>query len=290
MRQRAIIVIGGSAGSIEALKTLVAALPLTLPAALFIVVHMSTDSPGLLSEIFDRVSPLPVAPATDQAPIRTGHIYVASPDHHLLVEPGWMRVTRGPKENRFRPAIDPLFRSAAYAFGSQVIGIILSGMLDDGAAGLWAIKDRGGIAMVQEPSDALYPSMPQSALHYVAVDYCLPISKMAGVLAQLLREPLAEEGERPLSEALAIETKIALADSALQSGVLHLGKPSSYTCPECHAVLVQIAEGDIVRYRCHTGHAYSQEALLAEVDEVVENSSWRSRTALSSSAAGSPES
>lgn len=165
MRQRDIVVIGGSAGSIEALQTLVAALPSTLPAAILVVVHMSADSPGLLPEILDRVSQLPVAAATDRAPLRSGHIYVAPPDQHLLVEPGWMRLTRGPKENRFRPAIDPLFRSAAYAFGPQVIGVVLSGMLDDGTAGLWAI--------VQEPSDARYPSMPESALYYVAVDYRL---------------------------------------------------------------------------------------------------------------------
>ncbi|MCE7985330.1 MAG: chemotaxis protein CheB [Caldilinea sp. CFX5] len=274
MHQRDIIVIGGSSGSIEALKTLVAALSPTLSAALFVVVHMSAESPGLLPDILDHISPLPVVPAEDRAPIRSGHLYVAAPNRHLLVEPGWMRLTCGPKENRFRPAIDPLFRSAAYAFGPQVIGIVLSGLLDDGTAGLWAIKDRGGVAMVQEPQDALYPSMPQSALRYVAVDHRLPMGTMAAVLNELVREPLAEEGERPMSDALAIETKIALADNALQSGVLRLGKPSFYTCPDCHGVLVQIEDGEIVRYRCHTGHAYSQEALLAEVDAAVETSLW----------------
>lgn len=274
MRQRDIIVIGGSAGSIEALKTLLAALPPTLPAAIFVVVHMSADSPGLLPTIFDHISPLPVVQATDQTPIRAGHVYVAPPDHHLLLETGWMRLTRGPKENRFRPAIDPLFRSAAYAFGPQVIGMVLSGLLDDGTAGLWAVKDRGGVAIVQEPKDALYPSMPQSALGYVAVDYCLPTSAMADLLERLVREPLAEEGEVPMSDALAIETKIAFEDGALQSGILRLGTPSIYTCPECHGVLVQIEEGAIVRYRCHTGHAYSQETLLAEVNAAIENSLW----------------
>lgn len=274
MGQRDIIVIGGSAGSIAALKTLVAALPPALPAALFVVVHMSAESPGLLPEILDCASQLPVVPAEDRAPIRSGHIYVAPPDHHLLVEPGWMRLTRGPKENRFRPAIDPLFRSAAYAFGSQVIGVVLRGLLDDGTAGLWAIKDRGGVAIVQEPQDALYPDMPQSALRYVAVDHRLPIRAMTAVLNELVHDPLVEERERPVSDTLAIETKIALADSALQSGVLRLGNPSFYTCPECHGVLVQIEEGEIIRYRCHTGHAYSQETLLAEIDEAVGTSLW----------------
>jgi len=274
MRQRNIIVIGASAGGIEALKRLAATLPPTFPATLFVVMHVSADSPGLLAEILDNAGPLPVFQATDQAPIRKSHIYVAPPDHHLLLESGWMRVTRGPKENRFRPAVDPLFRSAAYAFGPQVIGVVLSGMLDDGTAGLWSIKDRGGVAIVQEPRDALYPSMPQSALKYVAVDYRLPMSEMAAVLTELVYEPLAEEGEAAMPEALAIETRIALEDNALESGVLNLGKPSLYTCPECHGVLVQIQEGDIVRFRCHTGHAYSQEALLAEIEEIIEDGLW----------------
>lgn len=274
MRQREIIVIGGSAGSIDALKTLVAALPPTLSAAIFVVVHLSADSPGLLPSILEYISRLPVLVAADQLPIRTGHIYVAPPDQHLLLEQGWMRVTHGPKENRFRPAIDPLFRSAAYAFGAQTIGVVLSGMLDDGTAGLWAIKDRGGLAVVQEPTDALYPSMPQSAARAVTVDYRLRMSEMAAVLERLVREPLPAESEVPMSDTLAIEAKIAMAENALQSGVLRLGQPSYFTCPECHGVLVQIEEGDMVRFRCHTGHAYSQETLLAEVNEAIELGIW----------------
>lgn len=282
MPQRDIIVVGASAGGIEALKTLITDLPATFPAAIFVVVHLSAESPGLLPTILDHVAQIPVVEATDQAPIRAGHIYVAPPDYHLLLEPGWMRVTYGPKENRFRPAIDPLFRSAAYAFGPQVIGVVLSGLLDDGTAGLWAIKDRGGLAVVQEPGEALYPSMPQSALRHVAVDSRLRMREMAAVLTGLVCEPLTGEmtgemtveSEVPMSDALAIETKIALADNALQSGVLRLGQPSYFTCPECHGVLVQIEEGDIVRFRCHTGHAYSQETLLAEVNEAIELGIW----------------
>lgn len=274
MPERNIIVIGGSAGSIEVLKDLVAELPSTLSAALFITVHVSADSPGMLGEILDRAGPLPAHLAEDRAPIQKGHIYVAPPDYHLLLEAGWMRLTHGPKENRSRPAIDPLFRSAAYAFGPQVIGVVLSGMLDDGTAGLWAIKDRGGIAIVQEPSDALYSSMPQSALRYVSVDYRLGVKEMAALLQQLVYEPVAETEERPMPEALAIETGIALGDHALRSGILHLGEPSLFTCPECHGVLIQIEEGGIVRFRCHTGHAYSQQTLLAEVDEAIELTLW----------------
>jgi two-component system, chemotaxis family, protein-glutamate methylesterase/glutaminase len=274
VRHRDIIVIGASAGGLEALRTLVAALPPNLPAALFVVLHVSKDSPGLLPQILNNTGPLPALHAEDGLPIRSGHIYVAPADHHLLLEAGWMRLTHGPKENRFRPAIDPLFRSAAYVFGPQVIGIVLSGMLDDGTAGLWSIKDRGGIAIVQEPHEALYPSMPQSALRYVAVDHRLHMGEIATVLERLVRKPLAEEEEVPMSEALAIETKIALEDHALESGVLQLGQPSLFTCPECHGVMIQIEEGAIVRYRCHTGHAYSQETLLAEIDETIEMGLW----------------
>lgn len=280
MRQRKIIVIGGSAGSIDPLKRLVAALSPTLPAALFVVVHLSPESPELLPEILTLTSKLPVIPAADQLPIRLGHLYVARPNHHLLLEAGWIRVTHGPKENRFRPAIDPLFRSAAYAFGREVIGVVLSGMLDDGTAGLWAIKDRGGVAIVQEPTDALYTSMPQNALRYVAVDYRLPMADIAAKLEMLVEEPLVEAGELPMSNGLAVETKIALEENALRIGILGLGKPSRYTCPACHGVLFQIEEGQIVRYRCHTGHAYSQEALLNEVDASLEMGLWNAVRAM----------
>ena len=284
MRQRDIIVIGASAGGLEPLRTLAGALPATFPAALFVVVHSAADSPSLLATILDHASPLPAAQAADRAPIRSGRIYVAPPDHHLLLEAGWMRLTRGPKENRFRPAVDPLFRSAAYAFGPRVIGVVLSGMLDDGTAGLWAVKDRGGVAIVQEPTDAHYPSMPQSALRHVAVDYRLPVKEMGAMLERLVRTPLAEEGEVPMPEALAVETRIAMEDNALQSGVLRFGQPSLYSCPECHGVLMQIKEGNIVRFRCHTGHAYSPGAMLAEVDEGIGLGLWNAVRTMSEKA------
>ena len=165
---REIVVIGASAGGIEALSALLALLPADFPAAILVVVHISADSPGVLPSILARAGVLPVETAKDGVAILPGRVYVAPPDRHLLLEPGSIRVTRGPKENRFRPAIDPLFRSAAQAYGEQVIGVVLSGSLDDGTAGLWAIKDRGGLAIVQEPSEAAYPSMPLSALQYVA--------------------------------------------------------------------------------------------------------------------------
>jgi two-component system chemotaxis response regulator CheB len=201
-------------------------------------------------------------------------IYVAPPDRHLVVEPGRLRLTQGPKENRFRPAIDPLFRAAAYHYGPRVVGIILSGMLDDGTAGLWTVKDRGGLAVVQEPAEAPYASMPESALQHVVVDYRVGVVAMGALLTRLVAEPLRSEGDVRMTEMLEIENRIALGDPALASGVLGLGTPSLYTCPECHGVLLQMQAGPRVRFRCHTGHAYTLASLLAEVNESVEAALW----------------
>lgn len=185
-----IIVIGASAGGISALTQLVQGFPSDLPAAVFIVVHTSPHFPSRLPQILQSYSKLPVIHAVDGAVIDMGHIYIAPPDYHLLVKYEYMRVVFGPKENRFRPAIDPLFRTAGVAYGKWVVGIVLSGALYDGTAGLIEIKERGGLAIVQDPKDALVPSMPQSAIQHVAVDYILPITDMAGVLVNLASEPL----------------------------------------------------------------------------------------------------
>jgi two-component system chemotaxis response regulator CheB len=284
-----IVVIGASAGGIETLELLAGGLPQDFPAALFVVVHLSPDSPGALPGIIARAGKLPTMAAQDGAAIRPGHIFVAPPDHHLLLEPGRIRLTRGPRENRFRPAIDPLFRSAAYAYGPQVFGVILSGTLDDGTAGLWAIKDRGGVAIVQEPTEALYASMPLSALKFVRVDYRLPVVEIARLLDRLTREAVADKGAVAMSEAmqpgaippdaarpdaLQIETEIALEANPLAAGVMTLGPPSPYTCPECNGVLMQLQEDGILRFRCHTGHAYSVGTLLAGISDSIEKTLW----------------
>lgn len=282
--QRSVVVAGASAGGIEALQALLSCLPRDFPASIFVVVHLAADSPGVLPDILHRAGELPAASAVDGDPILPGHIYVAPPDRHLLLERGRMRLSHGPKENRFRPAIDPLFRSAAYAYGPQVIGIILSGALDDGTAGLWAIKDRGGLAMVQEPGEAYNPSMPLHALRYVQVDYRLPVVELAQVLTRLVNEPVAEEGAVPVPHAnqpdanqpdpLRIETEIAFEANPLASGVMQLGPLSPYTCPECSGVLMQLQEGGILRFRCHTGHAYSVASLLEGISESIERTLW----------------
>ena len=258
-------------------------MPQDLAAAVFIVCHRSPYAPSRVPEILAKVGPLPVYHGVDGEPIRRGIIYVAPPDYHLMLDPHHLRLTRGPKENRFRPAIDPLFRSAAYAFGPRVIGVILSGALDDGTAGLWAIKDRGGLALVQQPEEAQQPSMPLSALQYVEIDYCVPTAEIAPTLVELTHQPLTAQEEAPTALALEIETKIGFHQQGLKAGVLQLGAPSVFTCPDCHGSLLQITNGRLLRFRCHTGHAFSPESLLAALTEATENTLWNALRALEES-------
>jgi two-component system chemotaxis response regulator CheB len=271
-----IIVIGASAGGIEALQVLVGGLPKEFEASIFAVLHTSPQSPGILDAIFTRAGSLPATNARDNEKILPGHIYVAPPDHHLLIEPGRVRVTKGPKENRFRPAVDPLFRSAAQSYGPRVVGIILTGGLDDGTAGLWAVKQLGGTAIVQDPEEALVPSMPASAIKHVKVDHILPLGEIAPLLVRLTSTPAEEEGAYRMPEEMEIEIRIAKEAEAIGAGVKTIGEPSSYACPECHGVLLQLKEEDRIRFRCHTGHAYSADSLLAEITERIGESLWTS--------------
>jgi two-component system, chemotaxis family, protein-glutamate methylesterase/glutaminase len=276
MEKRNIVVIGASAGGFEALKRLIADLPSDFNAAVFIVWHIAPNAMGMLPLALNKLKTLPAAHAIDKEPIRTGRIYVAPPDHHLVLEDGHIRVTRGPKENRFRPAIDPLFRSAALAYGQRVIGIILSGALDDGTAGLWTIKHYGGTAIVQEPDEAEVASMPEHALRAVQVDYRKPVADMAPLLVQLCNEETLEkegvmENNRSKTQT---EVNIALLETQEIQQLLALGEPSPYTCPECHGVLLSLREGGRLRFRCHTGHAFSTDSLLTAITEKVEESLW----------------
>lgn len=269
-----IIVIGASAGGIEALKEIAGGLPTDFPASVFVVLHTAPDSPGVLADILDRAGALSAMNAVDGERIRPGRMYVAPPDRHLVIEPNSVRLTRGPKENRFRPAVDPLFRSAAQVYGPRVIGVILTGNLDDGTAGLRAVKQLGGTAVVQDPREALAPSMPRSAMRHARVDHCLPLSEIAPLLVRLTSTPIEEEGTYEVPKDIEIEVRIAKEDTALDVGVLKLGEPSNFACPDCHGVLLLLKEEKLTRFRCHTGHAYSIESLLAEINEGVEDSLW----------------
>jgi two-component system chemotaxis response regulator CheB len=212
-----IVVIGTSSGGIEALRTLIGGLPAHFPASICVVLHVAAESPGVLASLLTRAGALAAVNVRGRERLETGRIYVAPPDCHLIVEPGTVRATKGPRENRFRPAIDPLFRSAAQVFGPHAIGVILTGLLGDGTAGLWAVKRPGGTAIVQDPADAVFP----------------------------------ETGVIPVPDDVNIEVTIA-----------------------CHGVLLQLKEAGRIRFRCHTGHAYSVESLLTAIDEAIEESLW----------------
>lgn len=269
-----IIVIGASAGGVEALMTIVKALPAEFPAAIFVVLHIPPDSPSLLPGILSRVGPLPAIHPTDKMQIEPGHIYVAPPDYHLLINDGKIRVLRGPKENRHRPAIDPLFRSAAVVYGPRVIGVVLTGSLDDGTAGLLAIKRTGGTALVQDPDDALYSSMPSSAIHNVQVDYVLPLSDIAQKLIELVNQPVSANENFPVPQIMRAEVRITEMDTNQQFASDHPGNPSPFSCPECGGVLWELRDGELLRFRCRVGHAFSMESVQEGQAEAVENALW----------------
>lgn len=279
MQPRHMVVIGTSAGGIETLRELVADFPADFPAAIAVVMHTSPQAPGILHDILARSGPLQAVSPSGNERLQAGRIYVAPPDYHLLIEPGRVRVTKGPKENRFRPAIDPLFRSAAQVYGPNAIGVILTGNLDDGTAGLWAVKRLGGTAIVQDPEDAMFPSMPESALEHINVDYVLPRREIAALLVRLTAAPVLAP-VTPVPESMEVEVKIAQQEDPLAAGVGRLGVPSAFACPECHGVLLQMEEGSRIRFRCHTGHAYSAESLLADVREQIEVQLWNAIRAM----------
>ncbi len=274
MTGRDMIAIGASAGGVEALIATLRTLPGDLPAALFVVLHLPAQSPSLLPDILNRACRLTVLHPKDGAKVAYGHVYVASPDHHLLVEHDTIRVTRGPKENRHRPAIDPLFRSLAYSYGPRAVGVVLTGALDDGTSGLLAIKQRGGVAVVQDPAEALYRSMPQSALAHVAVDYCLSLAEIGPLLTRLAYEPMQTEQPSPPTEELQREIRITAMETNPLNKHDQTGKPSAYSCPECGGVLWEIQDGKLLRFRCRTGHAFSPESVLAEQSEQLERALW----------------
>ena len=278
-----IIVVGASAGGVEALADFAGRLPADLPAAVFIVLHMPAYGHSVLPDILNRRGPLPAVHPKDGEKIRPGHIYVALPDHHPLVKGDRISLTRCPAENNHRPAIDALFRAAARAYGPRVVGVVLTGTLDDGTAGLQAIKMRGGLALVQDPAEALFAGMPRSAIENVAVDAVRPIAGLTELVVRLAGEPAAQEG---LPVPFQLEEDVEVAEMRLD--VLEgrrEGKPSGFSCPECHGVLWEIPEGDLIRFRCRVGHAYSPESLFASQSEGLEEALWAALRALEESAA-----
>lgn len=266
---RDIIVIGGSAGSMQPLRTLAASLPPDLPAAVFVVMHVSPGSPGLLPDILNYSGQIPAIHAHDGDPIRRGQIYVAPPDYHLLVKDGTMQVVRGPRENRFRPAIDPLFRSAAQIYGPRVAGVLLSGGLNDGTYGMMLVKAHGGLTVVQDPAEADVPDMVQSAIDHMDVDHILPVAQIAPLLNDLVRQPMAG----PAVNAANPHSDPA---EAKHTGLPHRpsGELAPIVCPECGGALWEARHGKLLRYECHEGHAFTGETLHSEQAEMIEAAMW----------------
>ncbi|WKB53567.1 chemotaxis protein CheB [Eleftheria terrae] len=279
MGRRDVVAIGASAGGVQALQHLAAALPADFPAAVLVVLHIGMHR-SALPRLLASVGPLPARHAVHGEPMHAGCIYVAPPDRHLLVSQGSLRLSRGPKENHSRPAIDPLLRSAAVDCRARVIGVVLTGYLDDGSAGLAAVKACGGLAVVQDPEDAYAPQMPSSALATTAVDHVEPLSRLPALLDRLVREdqPLPDV---KVPDIVKIENDMTLLEGrAVENRMPLIGKPSSLTCPECHGTLWQVEDGSRLRYRCHTGHAYSELSLRESQRESTEAALWAAVRAL----------
>lgn len=268
-----VVVVGASAGGMEALTGLVAQLPADFPAPVFIVNHMDAKTSGkLLVEELNKAGSVKCSHARDGASFKRGHVYLAPSDQHLLLVKGKMLVTKGARENRYRPAIDPLFRSAAVAYGNGVIGIILTGYLDDGTSGMSAIKRCGGICIAQDPADAAHPDMPQSVIRNVGTDYCVPLAQMGALLEKLAARKVGVSKKPPAD--LVIEAKIAQRVVSDLKSVETLGSQVPFNCPGCGGILWQMKHGELLRYRCHTGHAFSSAALLAQQSEKIEETLW----------------
>jgi two-component system, chemotaxis family, protein-glutamate methylesterase/glutaminase len=271
-----IVVVGASAGGVEPLMRLAAGLAPDLPAAVFVALHVPPDSPSALPAILSRAGPLPAAHAVDGEAIQPGRIYVASPNHHLYVHRGHVRVMVGPRENGSRPSVDVLFRSASRAYGRRVVGVVLSGALSDGSLGLAAIKLRGGTAIVQDPAEALFAGMPDSAIRAASPDYCMPVAEMAATIEMLVRQPreqLVSEGMDNNAEVHEESPTDEPADMAIAYDK-QPGNASGLTCPECFGSIWELQDGDSVRFECRVGHAYAAEAFVAQQGERIEAALW----------------
>jgi two-component system chemotaxis response regulator CheB len=267
--RRDIVVMGASAGGVEALSRTIAGLPSDFPAAVFVVLHVSPTGDSVLPRIFERAGDLPAHHAVDGEAIKPGVIYVARPDHHLLLDDGVVHLSRGAKENGHRPAVDTLFRSAAAAHGPRVIGVVLSGTLDDGTAGLLAVRRAGGLTVVQDPDDALYPGMPASALAQAQPHHVARLADLGPLITTLVGPTDAlVAGGPPVDER------------AFPPGDPPHNEASGYSCPDCGGSLWEAEDGDLVRYRCRTGHEFSAESLLAGQAQALDRALWAAFRAL----------
>lgn len=277
---RRVLVIGGSAGGLEALTRTVAGLPADLPAAVLAVIHFPTTGVSRLAQILSRSATMPVRQAQDGDMLEEGSIYVGRQDHHLLVGPGRARVARTPRENGHRPAIDPLFRTAARHYHASVTAAVLCGNLDDGSAGLLAVRRTGGVGVVLDPESCAFADMPRNAAATGMPEHVVPVERVAEVLDTVVRErppmvfPLSKAG------ATAGEEELSMADQAISWGDDRPGRPSGFTCPECHGVLWEVDDPDMPQFACRIGHRLSAETLLERRSEEIENALWAAVRAL----------
>jgi len=284
MAYRDIVVIGASAGGLEALQRLLAALPGNMDAAILVVLHTSNHEGSVLPNILGRAGPLPALHPEDGAPIRKGRLYIAPPNVHMIVADGHVQLVAGPRENLHRPAIDPLFRSAAAAYGPRVIGVVLTGLLDDGTSGLMVVRASGGEAIVQDPETATFASMPRSALKQVPDARVLPLEQIPGMLVRLSCEKLPDEAVAGRFPSHAEkDVKIAEFDMSEIENEARLGTPSEFACPDCGGVLWEIIESGFLRYRCRVGHAFTAKYLEAEQRHATGSALWAALRALEES-------
>jgi two-component system, chemotaxis family, protein-glutamate methylesterase/glutaminase len=284
MGKRNIIVVGASAGGIEPLKDMLGRLPADLAATVLVVVHLPADGTRL-HQVLDRASGLRVKLAEDGEPLRSGIVLLAPPGYHLVVTDDGLSLSSGPRENGFRPAIDVLLRSAALTHGPSVIGVILSGALDDGAAGMVAIRVRGGVGIVQDPDEALHSSMPQAAIDAAIVDHVVPTTKIPDLLVEMVSEQLPPGAAGPESELMATEVGVVAQQRTAANRTEHPGEPSAFVCPDCSGPLFEITEGRLTRYRCRVGHAWSPLSLAKQQSTGAENALWTAAETLEEKAA-----
>jgi two-component system chemotaxis response regulator CheB len=269
-----VVVLGASAGGVEALSTVIGGLPPDLPAAVLVVLHVPAWGTSVLPSILDRCGPMPAHHAVDGERLLNGRVYVAPPDRHLVTEDGVVRLTVSPKENGVRPSVDTLFRAVAQTHGSRVVAVVLSGTLDDGTAGLLSVKAQGGVTIVQDPRDAAFPSMPDSAMRFARPEYVVRADEVPALVAKLMGE--AEQNGGSHEEDAAMERDSENGETAADQD----GVPSELNCPECGGTLWEKADDDLMRFRCRVGHAYSPESLFSHQLESLEGALWAAVVAL----------